>query len=243
MAEKQWQSFFRQEAPRYLDNGFTRNTVAEVDFIIRELGLRPGQSILDVGCGTGRHCLELARRGFACTGIDQSAQMLAVGREASEREGLPVTFVMGDASETRLPRLFDHAICLCEGAFSLLEPGVSPVPYHARILGNIAAMLAPAGMFLLTALNGFRFARQHSDSDVERGIFDVVNLAHTEDMTGADGETVRVVEKGFMPAELKGLLEEAGFRVLSIWGGTAGSWQKKSLSLDEMEIMILSRRS
>jgi 2-polyprenyl-3-methyl-5-hydroxy-6-metoxy-1,4-benzoquinol methylase len=242
MQSKGWQRFFKEEAGHYLDNVFTKNTHAEVDFIMAEMQVWPGQAILDIGCGTGRHSLELARRGIACTGIDQSPEMLEIARRCAGDEGLNVEFVLGDAATTLLDRRFDHAICLCEGAFSLLEPGMEPVRYHRSILENVAHMLKPGGMFLLTALNGFRLAREHSDADVASGRFDIMTTAHVEELPAGEAGTVRVVEKGFMPAELKGLLEAARFQVLSIWGGTAGSWNRKTLSLDEIEIMALCRR-
>ncbi|UEC43101.1 MAG: hypothetical protein METHAR1v1_1080006 [Methanothrix sp.] len=53
--------FFDAHAPIYYDNVFTKNTLQEVDFLIEELALPPAGSILDVGCGTGRHSIELAQ--------------------------------------------------------------------------------------------------------------------------------------------------------------------------------------
>lgn len=50
-------------------------TAAEVDFIAAELALAAGARLLDVGCGFGRHSIELARRGYAVTGIDPSASL------------------------------------------------------------------------------------------------------------------------------------------------------------------------
>ena len=82
----EWEEFFDGHAPVYMDNSFTKNTVAEVDFVLEELGLPRGSRILDVGCGTGRHAVELARRGYWVTGVDISSGMLAeaekVAREA-----------------------------------------------------------------------------------------------------------------------------------------------------------------
>src|SRR5690348_9766856 len=45
-------------------------TVEEIDFVEKRLGLAPRSRILDVPCGSGRHSLELARRGHSVTGFD-----------------------------------------------------------------------------------------------------------------------------------------------------------------------------
>ena len=84
MTEKNtWEAFFDAHAPVYEDNVFTKNTVREVDFLLEELSLQPGDSILDVGCGTGRHSIELAKRGYAVTGLDLSSEMLARAADAA----------------------------------------------------------------------------------------------------------------------------------------------------------------
>ena len=78
MTEKStWEAFFDAHAPVYEENVFTKNTVREADFLVEELAPPPGGRILDVGCGTGRHSIELARRGYSVTGVDLSFGMLA----------------------------------------------------------------------------------------------------------------------------------------------------------------------
>ncbi len=72
-----WETFFDAHAEIYDENVFTKNTVNEVDFLLEELGLAPGGSVLDVGCGTGRHSIELAKRGYSVTGLDISSEMLS----------------------------------------------------------------------------------------------------------------------------------------------------------------------
>jgi D-alanine-D-alanine ligase len=75
-----------------------RNTAEETDLLIRSAGLRPGDRILDLCCGQGRHALELARRGFRCvTGLDCSRYLLRLARKRARQCGLRVTFREGDA--------------------------------------------------------------------------------------------------------------------------------------------------
>jgi cyclopropane fatty-acyl-phospholipid synthase-like methyltransferase len=242
MRTRDWQKIFREEAPRYLENSFTKNTEFEVRFLIEELGLKAGDAVLDIGCGTGRHSLGLAAAGVDMTGIDLSPDMLEVGRQKAREQGLHINFIQGDASEVRLNKQFDHAILVCEGAFSLYEKGVEPVRYHRGILENVHAMLKPNGRFLMTILNAFKMIREHSDEDVSSGIFDPLNVATLTQWELEDGTTAEVFEKGFLPREITGMLEEAGFYVLGLWGGTAGAWNKAPLKLDEYEIMLLSSR-
>ncbi len=115
-----WESFFDGHAPDYLDNVFTKNTDFEVKFIIDELGLTPGTWVLDIGCGTGRHTIPLARYGIKMTGLDLSEGMLAQARAYADKENIKVELIQADATNFQLPQQFDHAICLCEGSIGLL---------------------------------------------------------------------------------------------------------------------------
>ncbi len=72
-----------------------------------------GQHILDVGTGTGRGAIALALRGAHVTGVDASAEMLAVARRRAEDAGVRVEFVQGDAHGLDYPdRSFDAVTCL-----------------------------------------------------------------------------------------------------------------------------------
>lgn len=95
----EWQAFFDAHAPQYMTNCFTQNTVAEVDFLLDVLALQPGASVLDVGCGTGRHAVALATRGYGVTGIDLSAGMLTQARKAADGARLSVDWIQADAVE------------------------------------------------------------------------------------------------------------------------------------------------
>jgi len=167
MADKStWERFFDAHAPIYDENEFTKNTVREVDFLLEELELPSGASILDVGCGTGRHSVELARRGYAVTGLDLSAEMLAKAEEAAKASGVQVEWVHANAARFSFPKQFDGAICLCEGAFGLLGAEDDPIAQPSAILSNICRSLKPQAKALFTVLNGAAMIRKYKNQDV-----------------------------------------------------------------------------
>jgi ubiquinone/menaquinone biosynthesis C-methylase UbiE len=73
----------------------------------------PGRTVLDVGTGTGRAAIALALRGASVTGVDASAEMLAVADRRARDARVEVTFVQGDAHGLAYPdRSFQAVICL-----------------------------------------------------------------------------------------------------------------------------------
>ena len=75
-------------------------------------GARPTRSILDLGCGTGKHALILGGRGFSVTGVDRSPSMLALARERAMNLGRAVDFVEGDVRSAALDRRFDAVLLM-----------------------------------------------------------------------------------------------------------------------------------
>ncbi|MDD5627596.1 MAG: class I SAM-dependent methyltransferase [Elusimicrobia bacterium] len=243
-AKTNWERFFDGHAPVYDDNIFTKNTAREIPFIVKELGLRPGRKILDIGCGTGRHSVELATRGFAVTGLDLSSGMLAQARARAKAAGVQVRWLRRDAARFSFPRRFDAAICLCEGSFGLLGLGQDPIAQPLAILRNIARSLKPGAKALFTVLNGARLLRMHSDQDVAKGRFDPLTLVESSRFPPRKGlPALALRERGFLPTELVLLFRMADLQVLHIGGGTAGDWGRRTLKLDEFEIMVLARKS
>jgi 2-polyprenyl-3-methyl-5-hydroxy-6-metoxy-1,4-benzoquinol methylase len=72
---KQWYEELYEDFAAYDKEPYTQSTGGEVDFVESEIGHDHSKRILDVGCGNGRHTLELARRGYAVVGIDLSASL------------------------------------------------------------------------------------------------------------------------------------------------------------------------
>ena len=130
-----WASSYDQEK-----NGLIFVEEKHVDQLLTHL---PFSRVLDVGTGTGRHALKLARQGMSVTAIDQSPQMLAVARQTAQREGLSLDFRL-HSLEHDLPfeaHQFDLLIC----ALTL-----SHVPNLVRVLQEFARVLQVGGYLLIT---------------------------------------------------------------------------------------------
>ena len=242
--QNEWRDFFNGHAPDYMKNSFTSNTQFEVDFISEVLRIPESSWILDVGCGTGRHAIGLARMGYRLTGVDISSGMLKEAQAESARAGVTLELVNCDAAEYRPSRHYDGAICLCEGPFGLLGSGDNPILRDLNILKIIRSALKPSGKFLLTTLNGCRKIRQYSQEDINKGIFDPLITAEKclMDWDTPEGKKHMLgIERGYIPSELALMFTIAGFAVEHIWGGTAGNWGKRQVDLDEMELMVVGR--
>lgn len=246
MTTNEWSTFFDGHAPVYDDNSFTHNTLVEVDFLVEELNLAAGSSILDVGCGSGRHSVELARRGYIVTGIDISAGMLAQARQRADAAQVAVTWVQANATAFALPQPVAAAICLCEGAFGLLGGQDDAIGQPLAILRCVTQALKPGAPCLFTVLNSYRAIRSFSQADVERGTFDPLTLTEITDPAaigaGDQPDALPLRERSFTPTEMVLLFDLAGLEVLHIWGGTAGAWNRATIHLDEMEIMVVGRK-
>ncbi len=238
-----WERFFDAHAPDYDGNVFTKNTLAEVEFVLELLELPEGGAVLDVGCGTGRHAVELARRGYRVTGLDLSREMLRVAAGHAEAAGVRVEWVRANAASFALEGRCDGAICLCEGAFGLLGEGDDPVEQPLAILRNVAASLKPKARTVFTVLNAAAMIRRHGDEARAAGRFDYGGLVESAAHPPREGlAEVPVRERGFVPTELVLLFRQAGLEVLHVWGGTAGNWGRRPVDLDEIEIMVVARR-
>ena len=93
MKIKQWyEVLFENYAEKYDNEVFTQGTIGECDFIENEISRDRSLKILDVGCGTGRHSIELSKRGYTVTGIDLSESQLARAREKAKSANLTIDF-------------------------------------------------------------------------------------------------------------------------------------------------------
>jgi len=233
-----YERLFDRLGDRYLDKDYTRGTVQEVDFLVQLFGKDRSQRILDVGCGPGRHILELAGRGYRLTGIDLCAGFLHSAAVEVKRRGQTAYWVRADARRLPFSEKFDWTICLCEGAFGILENDGE----NQKVLEAIARGLKPGGRLLLNVLHA-AFAIRHPEIDQP---FDVTTcrgfwIEHYETESGEPAQERCSVRYYTLP-EIEYRLHTAGLSCLAAWGARAGRFRRAPLRLDDFEMVLLAQK-
>jgi SAM-dependent methyltransferase len=227
-----WRDVF--DRPTFFDlyeRSDTELAVAQVDHVIRLLGLRAPARILDVPCGYGRHSIELARRGYAVTGVDISAVQIARARQKAAGAAGRARFVVGDARALPVAGPFDAAInmFLSFGYFGSDDE-------NEKMLHEIARALRPGGRLLIDFWNREHEIRsfqptvveERADAirEIEEWSFDPLagRLNWTNTVIFPDGRTESWEHsiRAFTVAEVKKMLDAAGMRMLAVYGGLDG---------------------
>lgn len=253
--KKQWyEEVFENFGTKYDKEGFTQGTLGECDFIEQELNRDKSLKLLDVGCGTGRHSIELTKRGYSVTGIDLSDSMLEKAREKAEKQHLKIDFLKQDARNLPFENEFDVAIMLCEGGFPLMETD----EMNYEILRNVTKSLSSHGKFIFTTLNGL-FPLYHSveafinSASKETGAtfksktFDLMtfrdhNLVEIEDDYGNKKE-IESNERYYVPSEITWLLKSLGYRKIEIFGAKLGAFSRNDLlTTEDFEMLVIAER-
>jgi SAM-dependent methyltransferase len=141
-------------APADRDYGGPYRNLVEIPFLVKHLGARPGEAVLDAGCGKGRIGLPLLRRaGVRLVGLDFSWPALAAFRRKAP-PAANLTLARADVARLPLPpESFDRAVC------SMLLVNVPTEETVEGVLAELARVLKPGGKILFTTHNYGRTAR------------------------------------------------------------------------------------
>jgi len=251
MIMKKWyEELFENYAEGYDREVFTQGTLGEVDFIEEEAGGDRRKKILDIGCGTGRHAVELAKRGYEVTGLDLSETQLGKARAKAAEAGVKVKFIQADARNFRVDTPFDLAIMICEGAFPLMETD----EMNFRILENVTRALKPGGKLIFTTLSAL-FPLFHSVKDFlnaagqksKGNTFDLMTFREHSKLEIADDngrlKTLVCNERYYTPSEITWLLKSLGFRTIAIHGAKLGKFSRAdALTTDDYEMLVIAEK-
>ncbi len=138
--------------PLYTDLAWTYDLIiagpvsSRCDFVqsmAAQRGVLPGSRILDAGCGTGSYSVELAKRGYAVTGLDASAELISLARAKAGKAMVTVTFRVGDI--LKLPSRAGYDGILCRGVLNDIIDG----PSRQQALFSLAHALRKGGILVL----------------------------------------------------------------------------------------------
>jgi SAM-dependent methyltransferase len=226
--------FWRTMHPLFFGEEQWEAAPHEAEATLALLDVGPGSSVLDLGCGPGRHSLEFARRGLRVTGVDRTFFLIEEARRRAEAESLDVEFVVEDMRRFVRPRAFAGAVCLST-SFGYFEDPTG----DALVLANVRASLADGGALVVEILS--KEAVERSFKPAEDTRLDERTVVSEERRLTAlpggcawfvkrrrliAGGTIRgefeVAHRLYSPDALASLLVGSGFRSVRIAGGLDG---------------------
>jgi len=114
-----------------------------VQWVIEALALRPGDRVLDLGCGPGLYTSRFARAGLHVTGVDYSQRSIAYASKYAQENNLDITYRYQNYLEMNDENEYDAAM-LIYGDFCPLNP-----EQRSKLLDNVYRALKPNGKFVL----------------------------------------------------------------------------------------------
>lgn len=252
---KQWyESLFENYGASYDNENFTKGTKGECDFIEKEVKFNKSIKILDIGCGTGRHTIELVKRGYKVVGVDLSESQLKRAKEKASEQNLKIDFQKHDARDLPFNKEFDLIIMICEGAFPLMETD----EMNFLILQNAAKSLKKNGKLIFTTLNGLfplfhsvkDFLEVHSEdgnATYDKNSFDLMtfrdhSITSIKDDLGNE-KVLESNERYYVPSEIMWLLKSINFKSIEIFGAKLGAFSRNDkLTTEDFEMLVIAEK-
>jgi SAM-dependent methyltransferase len=142
-----WEELFGDDFIRATKRLSDQQIQTECTFIEESLGVAAGGVVLDLGCGSGQHAVELASRGYGVVGYDLSLFQLALAAEVAQEQDQRLNFLQGDMREMAFEEMFDGVYCW-NTTFGYFEE-----EKNLAVAQRVFKALRPGGMFLLDVAN------------------------------------------------------------------------------------------
>jgi len=216
--------------PIIFNKNLVKLTFIEVGRLIRLLGRREGDRLLDLCCGIGRHSLQFAGHGFRVTGVDITMPYLEIATDNARKQHRQIEYVHSDMRDFCRPESFDVVVNLCTsfGYFDEIEDDI-------RVLQNIYRSLTKNGKFAIEILGKEVIAstfRPYEELEFEgykvtaiSRILDDWNRLECRRIITKDGmeSEITAYHRLYSATELRSHLAEIGFKNIRVFGDFAGS--------------------
>jgi 2-polyprenyl-3-methyl-5-hydroxy-6-metoxy-1,4-benzoquinol methylase len=222
-------------------------SAAEVDFLVDELGLQAGQTVLDLPCGHGRHSVELARRGLRVVGVDLNEEPLERAYWAAREAGVKVDLRRIDMREIQFREEFDAVFNLWT-SFGYFESESE----DRLVLDRAYRALRPGGAFVLETVNLYSVLRRFEPRSwhelgegrmlLEERSFDpwTGRMQSGWVLLEPGGERIEMAfaTRAYTLVELVRMLSSVGFTVERAFGDYQGS----EYAVDSRRMIVVARR-
>jgi SAM-dependent methyltransferase len=250
MSQSPWyQSFFGPDYLEVYGYQFTlERAQREVEFVVKVLGLKPEERVLDLCSGQGRHAVPLAAMGMHVTALDMSFEYLELAVAAAREARVQFETVHADMRSIPFTGHFDAVINMFS-SFGYLESEME----DARVLDAIFRALKPGGRVLLDLLNRdwvvahYETEDRHTDPDgtlyLEHRRLDLETSRNHVSFTVVTPGGMRREVSGhhirlYTLREVRGMLDEAGLVYKSVHGG----YDNEPYGIDTRRMIVIAHR-
>jgi 2-polyprenyl-3-methyl-5-hydroxy-6-metoxy-1,4-benzoquinol methylase len=194
-------------------------TVKEIDFMLQYFKLKPGDKVLDLMCGYGRHALSLGRKGIEVTAIDNLRDYIDEINTTAKNENLPVKAKQVDILQYKEDNFFDLAICMGNSLNFFNRADLE------QLLSSISSALIKGGHILINTWSLTEIAVKSHISNSWSAVGDLKWLSQSKYLfhpTRVEAETIIIspdgkteIKKGidyiFSVSEFEEILNKTGF--------------------------------
>ncbi len=243
-----YEDYFTADFWAYADAEYsperTREEVSYLAGVLREHA--PGRRVLDLGCGTGRHAIGLARLGFDVTGVDVVEQTLARASKVAAEAGVRVRFCRAD-----LLTSLDWGVGEVDAAICVQAFGWGTDPDQLRLLRAVRALLPADGLLVLDHSSILAIMKMYQPrAQATIGAATFAFHRQYDPVTGRSAGEVRVRRadgsqavlpddiRMYTPAEVSGLLARAGYEVI---GADADFRAGRPVAIGSRYVQFLAR--
>ena len=221
-------------------------TGKEIDFMIQYFDLKPGDSVLDIMCGYGRHSIGLSEKGMVVTAVDNLEVYIDEINQSAKNKALPITVVLADVAKYESNDFFNLAICMGNSLnFFNYEDA-------QNIISNISSSLKPGGHFFINSWSiaeiAIRSFKEKGGSEINglkfsaecKFLFHPSRIETVSTIVAPDGttETKTAIDYIFSITEMETMLNNAGLVLKEIYSIPG----KKKFALGDPRAYIIAEK-